>query len=205
MAADRPFEIMSAAQSLAAPAEGDDLLAWLASDAGAGRRDSGLDTLLATSYGAVVWGRRVGQDWALSNGKKTLPAKALLDLRAFGPDGEVFVWRDGTGLHARRRQDGAGQQQHVLDETQLLWGTERDDRAAPDGFTALRDGDQGLRHAPPLALSTAHFNNNGHRPARLRLRHYVGRDDKTGVARIVDSRLVKVMAAIALQEDEGGQ
>ena len=111
----------------------------------------------------------------------------------------------------------------VYKRQQLLWGTEPDPERPPrDGFFPLRDGDQGLRHAPPLALDGSYFvrpakpdeqedPRYGHRPARLRLRHYVRRDDGdktaggeqgnepdrdegTGLARIVDSRLVELFS-----------
>ena len=170
-------------------------------------RDAGLRWLLATTHDAVVWGRKDGERWLLSAGE-TLPAASLLDLRAFGPDGEVFVWRDASGLRGRQRVDGQGQEVDTLEEVQLLWGTEPDpDRKPYDGFFPLRDGDQGLRHAPPLELSESYFVRPadegekqdefyGHRPARLRLRHYIGEDKDTGVARIVDTRLVAVEHAM---------
>lgn len=177
---------------LATPGEAADALAWLAES-----KVGGLEFLLATTYGEVVWGLNRG-GWTLSNGGNALPAATLLELRAFGPMSEVFVWRDASGLHARLRVDGGTSDEpvHYYAEEQILWGTGRDDRrAAPPEFTPLRDGDQGLRHAPPLTLGPEHFDSaNGHRPARLLLRHYVGRDEATGVARVVDTRLVGVVA-----------
>lgn len=195
-------------RALTSPDDGVDMTLWLGGREAdeAAPRDAGLRWLLAITHGAVVWGRKDGERWLLSAGEK-LPAASLLDLRAFGPDGEVFVWRDASGLRARRRQDGQGNELDTLEETQLLWGTEPDpDRPPYNGFFPLRDGDQGLRHAPPLILDESYFVRPagegeeqdelyGHRPARLRLRHYIGRDSETGVARIVDSRLVEVYSA----------
>lgn len=211
MAADKTNDGFSRLKSeitkLTAPTEVADLLQWLAgSEQGeAEGRDAGLEFLLATTYDEVVWGKKDGDRWMLSNSPDTLPAADLIDLRAFGPDGEVFVWRDAAGLRARRRTDTAGDELDVMEEQQLLWGTERDlERNAPPGFTALQDGDQGLRHTPPLALDDSYFDGDGHRPARLRLRHYIGRDAETGLARIVDSRLVGVERALPPREDQGG-
>jgi CRISPR-associated protein (TIGR03984 family) len=207
-----------------------DALAWLAGlMAAEGSPVSGLHYLLATMVSEVVWGKYDG-GWQLSNGQPALPADALLELRAFGPTAEVFLWRDASGLRGRQRVDGQGGKTFdTFEETQLLWGTEPDpDRPPRDGFFPLRDGDQGLRHAPPLALDESYFvrpagegeeqdAHYGHRPARLRLRHYIQRDDGdepsrskqtdsegtasqkpnkgTGLARIVDSRLVAVHSA----------
>lgn len=207
MAADEattPFmEVLSEAKPLTPPTGAADVLGWLAGreDGEEAARDAGLLWLLATTHGAVVWGRKDGERWALSAGD-SLPAESLLDLRAFGPDGEVFVWRGEGGLRARRRTDGRGDKGHALPEEQLLWGTQPDqDGEARPGFFPLRDGDQGLRHAPPLVLDDSYFVSDendkerfGHRPARLRLRHYIGQDEATGVARIVDTRLVEVWA-----------
>lgn len=193
--------VISGAKPLTSPADTADVLGWLV-DKEAGEevaRDAGLRCLLATTGGAVVWGRKEKGGWLLSTGN-ALPAAELLEMRAFGPDAEVFVWRDESGLRARRRVDGQGEKAFdTFEETQLLWGTARDTATTvPDGFTPLYDGDQGLRHAPPLALDETYFVRDekdkqyGHRPARLLLRHYIDRNDTTGVARIVDTRLVKV-------------
>lgn len=200
--------VHSEVKQLTPPAGTADVLGWLGEKEAdqESPRDAGLRWLLATSYGAVVWGLKRDGRWVLSDEDARLPADALLDLRAFGPDGEVFIWRDGDGLRARRRTDNPKGELDTLEETQLLWGTQRDtDRPAPPGFTPLSDGDQGLRHAPPLELDESYFvppaqegqkedSRYGHRPARLRLRHYVAKDKDTGVARIVDTRLVEVLA-----------
>jgi CRISPR-associated protein (TIGR03984 family) len=131
----------------------------------------------------------------LSNSAKSLPAAKLLDVRAFGPEDELFVWRDAEGLHARHRHDRGGEPRDTLPEEQLLWGTERArNGGAPAGFTMLVDGDAGLAHTPPLDLDDRFFNGSGHRPARLHLRHYIRRDEDTGIARIDDSRLIDLTA-----------
>lgn len=177
---------------LATPGEAADALAWLAES-----KVGGLEFLLATTYGEVVWGLNRG-GWTLSNGGNALPAATLLELRAFGPMSEVFVWRDASGLHARLRVDGGtGRRPGTLlrRRANSLGNGARRPAGRTTEFTPLRDGDQGLRHAPPLTLGPEHFDSaNGHRPARLLLRHYVGRDEATGVARVVDTRLVGVVA-----------
>lgn len=214
MAGDYTFtSIRSKVERLTTPAAADDLQQWLAETEGGARRDAGLEWLLATTFSEVVWGLKKDGAWRLSRVGATLPADRLLELRAFGSEAEVFVWRDATGLHARRLADGAGEEMDTFCEEQLLWGTESDPHGkAAAGFTPLRDGEQGLRHAPPLALDAGYFITDedderfGHRPARLVLRHYVDRDDATGLARVVDSRLVKVRRQSPTeQEGTGGK
>lgn len=189
------FTKMASATEKAIPPAAGNVLGWLAGLKGARE----LEFLLATMYSQVVWGKQGNGAWALSNGETTLPAESLLELRAFGPAAEVFVWREAGGLRGRVRQDEAGDTQvDTFTEEQLLWGTVLDAGKAPAGFTALRDGDQGLRHAPPLELDESYFITDekdkrfGHRPVRLVLRHYVAMDDDTGLARVVDTRLVDV-------------
>ncbi len=146
--------MMSKATSLDAPDAAADLRQWLAGSEqdGGERRDAGLDWLLATTYSEVVWGMKVGDVWQLSPKETALPAGRLLELRAFGPDAEIFVWRDAAGLQARLRRDETNKPgDDTYDEEQLLWGTVRLD-GAPDGFTGLAEGEQGLVHAPPLKL-----------------------------------------------------
>lgn len=181
------------------PAMTADLLVWL----GEGSRDKlDLRYLLATAYGEVVWGKKDKGGWALSSGASALPAGDLLELRAFGPEDEIFVWRDAAGLKARHRHDRGGEARDTFLEQQLLWGTEPARNGdAPTGFTALVDGDAGLAHSPPLVLDNSHFNGNGHRPARLHVRHYIHRDSDTGIARIVDSRLIGLTAEKAKKEE----
>lgn len=178
------------------------LMDWLSQEEGKARIDNGLKWLLATTFYEVVWGLKDEGGWRFSPAGAALAADSLLELRAFGPDAEIFVWRDATGLRARLRRDGDGDDAfHTYPEEQLLWGTVRLD-GAPPGFTRLAEGDQGLEHEPPLDLDAGFFITDekderfGHRPARLVLRHYVGREDETGLARVVDSRLVEVRKAL---------
>lgn len=209
--------MISEAKALTRPADTIDLLTWLGTrEAGEeAPRDKGLKWLLATTYGEVVWGEKDNGQWVLSSRATTLPGDELLEARAFGPDGEVFVWRDASGLRARLRADGVGGENcDTYEETQLMWGTVRLDDAPP-GFTRLADGEQGLEHALPLKLDESYFITKeydaqgerdmryGHRPARLVLRHYIGRDKQinpdgkdvgTGLARVVDTRLVEMKA-----------
>jgi CRISPR-associated protein (TIGR03984 family) len=75
----------------------------------------------------------------------------------------------------------------AIDEGQILWGTDVEEEKG--GFTVMRDGAQGLRHAVPLSV-TGKFDEQT-RPLRLKVRHYL-EEDTNGFTRIVASRLVKV-------------
>jgi CRISPR-associated protein (TIGR03984 family) len=192
--------VNSVVTSLGRVQDESDLLAWLALQSIAG-----LETLLATTYDGVLWGMQGNGSWILSNGRSTLPSAEVIDMRAFGAAHEVYVWRDAQGLHGRHRDDSEGDETFIMPEEQLLWGTRvHPSRTAPEGFTMLEDGEQGLAHAVPLKLDSSHFNDYGHRPARLKVRHYIGRDPETGVARIVDSRLIGVRDAKAPQLSKNG-
>lgn len=153
----------------------------------------GLTWLLAHCEDGAIWGVMKGGRLALSSeafpqGGLSLRWEALIQARLFGAVGEVLVWRGPAGWAARLRDDTAGDPVEHIDETQLLWGTASDDprrTAAP--FQELVEGRQGIRHAPPVAGKL-----RGEERARLLVRHYLAEDKATGVARVVDSRLVAV-------------
>jgi CRISPR-associated protein (TIGR03984 family) len=104
----------------------------------------------------------------------------LQEVRLFAPAGEWRLWRSGDGWAARRRLDGAGLAGDALDDDQSLWGTAAAPR--PDGWTVLSE-DRGIRYAIPHRLAPDDL------PLRLRVRNYLA-DDHTGMAGVVDSRLV---------------
>ena len=149
--------------------------------------------LLAQTYAGIVWGRMDEDGWHLSGdlGDEYPPLKidSLLELRIFNPTGEILVWRDGAGLHGRFIADDEEVSLPHRDETQILWGT----RGEPVGnqFTRMTDGDQKLLHAVPLAVPSA-AEGPWWRPLRLKVRHYITRDEETGLARITLSRLVNL-------------
>lgn len=151
--------------------------------------------LLAHTYDGVVWGRW-DDGWQLSSGlidnSPELTAAMLLELRLFGPDGELYIWRDGPDLRARAIVDSPGDEIAYYDEPQILWGTAG--KAVGNGFTRLEDGSQGLAHAVPLDMGD--FDAENVRPVALYLRHYVEEDTETGLARVTMSRLLKLHAEV---------
>ena len=118
----------------------------------------------------VIWGRFSEGHWSWSS--DAFPAVSpklrwitLQQLRLFGPRAEVFVWLDEAGLKGRLIQDEKTGSQKCFDEAQLLWG--KPDGAARGGFQLMREGAQGLLHAPPAEIARA---------GRLMTRNYIDYD-----------------------------
>jgi len=141
--------------------------------------------LLAHADDGVIWGQVRDDGLHLSSAvfpsvSPPLRAETLQQARLFGPEAELLLWKNETGWQARIIQDASGENGEYYDETHLLWGTDVEERQ--DGFALLREGREGLRHAPPLP-------ENVPPPVHLRVRHYV-KYDSDGQAYIAYSRLV---------------
>ena len=169
-------------------------LAWLASQT---RGD--MPWLLAHADDGVIWGKREGAGFKLSSGvlfakRQAYPALqvefrplTLQQVRVFGPDGELLVWREGDGFRARLALDGPQAPDCAIEERHLLWGRgQRDVVERREGFVLLEEGGLGVCHAPPLEP-------NGEQRLKLRVRHYLAYDDE-GQAYIRMSRLVDLEA-----------
>lgn len=149
--------------------------------------------LLAHTYDGVIWGKLDDAGWQFSN-SNLLEADELLELRLFGATKECYLWRDGSQLRFRTITDEAGDKIDCYDEPRILWGTDGED--AENGFTKLWDGSQGMVQSVPIAFTKLQFTGNG-RPAKLIMRHYIEKDDDTGLARVTLSRLT------SLEENNG--
>lgn len=149
--------------------------------------------LLAHADDGVIWGEFRADGLHLSgnafpNVSPPLRATTLQQARLFGPQAEILLWKDDSAWRGRLIRDDADEVEDALDETHLLWGTDVEDWQ--DGFALLREGAQGLRHAPPLP-------DDVQLPVRLQVRHYVAYDSD-GQAYIACSRLIGLDA-------QGGQ
>lgn len=155
------------------------------------RMSEGLPWLLVHADDGVIWGRRQADGTLKVSGDAfsdpqrypalavRLRALTVQQLRIFGPDGEILLWREDEGFQGRQILDGASAPENSWEEQQLLWGTPQ---AQAGGFTLLEEGQQGQIHAVPLAVG------NDER-AVLTVRHYLGmRDDGQAFAQL--SRLV---------------
>lgn len=163
--------------------------------------------LLAHADDGVIWGKVEQSVVTLSSQyypdtSPALQAQTLQQLRLFGPQAELYLWRTAElTFQARLLQDqdltslpnlSGRSSTSYFEEAQILWGDRLDDSYAPqNGFMPVAEG-QGLRHTPPVAVPAAAFGpENNRRPLRLYVRHYLTTDE-IGQTRIYLSRLVKV-------------
>ena len=140
---------------------------------------------LVTSYDAVQKIQQTG--WICPQ----LRVETLQQARLFGDSAELLLWRDGDNhWQARMIRDAEGsgilKWRDTIDEEYMLWGTHG--QPLGYGFTLLRDGSQGLRHAVPCQL-TLEDSQGKTTPPRLVVRHYLS-ESENGFNRIVCSRLV---------------
>jgi CRISPR-associated protein (TIGR03984 family) len=155
----------------------------------------GLTTLLAHADDGVIWGRVENGKLALSREvfedvSPQLRSTTLQELRLFGKQAELMVWRTGEREWRARLIDDRGKDitgWSFLEE-HLQWGTRREDTKG--GFTLVREGQQGMRHAVPLAVPREVFEPEGERhPLRLCVRHYLAQDED-GALYVCQGRLV---------------
>ncbi len=165
------------------------LAAWLLEQA----KKHNLTTLLAHSDDGVICGQVT--DTKLRTSHKVFGAPPSPELRAatlqqarlFGEQAELLLWRATGGWQARLAVDDPNGEHY--DQPQLLWGNRYVD--SREGFTLVEEGRQGLRHAPPVYVPKAAFDEDRH-PLRLHVRHYLATDAETGVVDVALSRLVRV-------------
>lgn len=147
--------------------------------------------LLAHTDGGMVWGRVdanvLHTSHVIAPASPELNPVTLQQLRLFGPAGELLVWRDTDQWRARFVTDAANNADDIIDEDQMLWGDTIE--KTENGFTLLREGAQGMRHAVPIVVSPEQLK---HRELRLQVRHYLV-ENEDGEARIALSRLVQLL------------
>jgi hypothetical protein len=159
---------------------------WIVAQA----RKFGLRYLLAHADDGVIWGRIDNDGLHISHGiaptSPPLRASTLQQARIFGLPGEVLLWRDDDGWRARLVIDIPGDDD-IIDEDQILWGDTVE--TVKDGFTLLREGAQGMRHAVPIVITAEQLK---HHQLRLRVRHYIT-ENEDGEASITLSRLIQLL------------
>ncbi|MDA8333968.1 MAG: CRISPR-associated protein Csx19 [Peptococcaceae bacterium] len=147
----------------------------------------GLKWLLAHADDGVIWGEMRGERlWVSSTVfpgvSPPLRPVTLRQARFFSPHGELLLWRASRRWQARLCRETDGEIPDCYDESHLLWGDYIMDRR--DGFALLRDGQEGLRHSPPVA-------EEGIPPFCLTVRHYFDYD-ADGQAFVAFSRLISL-------------
>lgn len=161
------------------PADQAALVAWLKQRA----MEDDLTYALIHADDGVIWGKFEHGRWSWSSDafpevSPKLQWITLQQARLFGLAAEVFIWRDEGALKGRVIRDDMSGTQECFDEPQLLWG--EPDGEARQGFQLMREGAQGLLHAPPAAIAAQ---------GRLVTRNYIAYDDE-GCAYVKASRLV---------------
>jgi len=178
---------------------------WLITQA----EEHNLVAMLAHADDGVIWGRVQEGQLITSRGvfseddvSSKLCGSTLQQVRLFGSDAELLLWRADGEWRARLVLDGAGEAVQAFDEWQILWGTRRE--SAQDGFTLVADGALGHRHAPPVEID-AHlfFPEDVHRPLRLQVRHYLEIAPESGLLRIALSRLMTVGDETQIGKEQG--
>ena len=156
--------------------------------------------LLAHCDDGVVWGKRGRNQggWELShvpfpNISPRLSEENLQQIRLFGSQREVLIWRTDNGFRGRVLADTdritekslrPKVEMHILVGNRLLKGP-------VDGFSLIGDA-RGTRHAVPIVCHANDFR-VGERtrwPLRMKIRHYLTQEEDTGIVRIAASRLV---------------
>lgn len=147
--------------------------------------------LLAHADDGVIWGRIDNRKLHTSHGiapaSPPLHPSTLQQVRLFSPARELLLWRDDNGWRARLVADVPGNDDDIIDEDQILWGDTVE--ATMNGFTLLREGSQGMRHAVPIVVTREQLR---HHQLRLRVRHYIT-ENEDGEASITLSRLVQLL------------
>lgn len=155
--------------------------------------------LLAHCDDGVVWGRRDTNGWRLSSHpfpdvSPRLSGGNVQQFRLFGPQSEILVWRTDDGLLGRwltHAPDGVDASLRPEKQEYILVG-DRVLQPVQEGFTVVGD-DRGSRHAVPLACPETQFPAQPRRhPLRLAVWHYFAADERSGIVRIVASRLAGV-------------
>ncbi|MFV9506738.1 MAG: CRISPR-associated protein Csx19 [Oscillochloridaceae bacterium umkhey_bin13] len=170
----------------------DDLAAWLTSQA----QTYGLCWLLAYDDSGVIWGKLRDGHLHLSSDDDAFPRPSLRlrtvtlqQARLFGSDGELLLWRGPNNQwRITLRLDGQGDEVDYFDEAYMLWGY-REEAEARNGFRELREGSEGIVHAPPLERTPSERER-----AKLSMRHYLTHDPN-GMVRTVASRFVSLQEA----------
>jgi len=153
---------------------------------------------LAYCHDGVTWGRCDDGDggrWVLGSSvapnECPLPTdKNVLELRLFGLDAEVLLWREGARLKGRLLEDlhkdvSAPGFLQPLREELLLRG--RTAQPLTNGFSLVEDG-TGARQVVPVNVS-----GTAARRLRLVVRHYCSRLPHNGVVRVALTRLVDLV------------
>jgi len=159
-----------------------------------------LSWLLAYCHDGVTWGRYESSRrcWQLSTNAfpdlcPQISCSNLLELRLFGSESEIMLWKADGSLSGRLMCNQPAEKKASSvqpgSETRILLG-DRIIGEPREGFTRVGTA-SGMEQAVPLECKKKDFD-DGRWPLRLKVRHYFEQDRKTGAVRVAATRLVEV-------------
>ncbi|HRK74815.1 MAG TPA: CRISPR-associated protein Csx19 [Rhodothermales bacterium] len=158
------------------------VLLWL------NQKANGYQYLLAFCDEGVIWGR-VEEDKIVFPKKSVQPLfldLTLQEVRLFGKNGELYLWKTEDGFHARsihiKKTDEDPTWSYQHNEQYYLWGHKVQD--IENGFTCLQEGKQGMRHVVPIQVKDS-------QDLKLVVRHFLTQEGFEPL-RVVTSRLVDI-------------
>lgn len=188
-------------------------LSWIN---GAGNRPGhvgiNLKWALALCTDGVTWGRLDAGGWTMASARfpvlcPVVTSENLAELRLFGDESELLFWRTGTEFRGRVLVDADPPSEDFLapiEERQVLLGNIIKKRDG--GFTWVGNRAGREQVLPVSAADMASSEGSDRRglensgegthlrrsPFRLTVKHYLARDECSGVVRIAASRLKDV-------------
>lgn len=133
------------------------------------------------------------------NGQMHLPDGAifeeeyLLQLRAFYPGGELYIWRIEDRLFFRSCNDnnnknigGSKENVTVYDEIRKLWGYSV--KELSNGWSKLSDANRGLSLVVPFCAKKIPFVGDERKALFCKVRNYYTQD-KDGMLKLIDARM----------------
>lgn len=177
-------------------------LNWVIDSVAPSKCSKDIAWLLAYCYDGVTWGCiKNDQSWRTSSMFfpelcPCISQSNLLEIRLFGLEREILIWRTESGFSGRSMVDKPGQKKNDPcrpdDEIRILLG-DQVMATTKDGFTRVRTK-SGMEQAIPLVCTDKDYA-EGRMPCLL-MRHYFEQDEETGVVRVAASRLVNVFKEV---------
>ena len=159
-----------------------------------GHMSKGMNWLLVHADDGVIWGKMKENGAIALSSQITafqprfpsllceLRAETIQQLRIFGTEGELLIWRKESLFHGRLIKDVDTSSVSFWDEQHLLWGQAV---MQETDFTVLEEGKRGPVHAVPIKVPIG-------RRAALTVRHYTD-FESSAMATVSMSRLVDLV------------
>ncbi len=147
----------------------------------------------------VIWGY-YDKVWYISSSSQAFQERCpqfvednLVELRIFGRDTEILIWRNEGTIAGRLLRDVDTESidsfLRPAEEDRILLG-DRLLEGPRNGFSCVGTA-TGQEQVVPVECSHEDFE-EGQWPLRLKVRHYFEQDEKTGIVRVAASRLVEL-------------